>query len=79
MNTLCEIFITLSYKTETHRRHKGLEMEHSALVDVGRSCRNFCRDVIEANEGRPQRTDFRLKIEDNNSLLESNFVIKNSH
>jgi hypothetical protein len=79
MDTLHEIFIALSYKTETHRKHKGSKMEHSALADVGGSCRNFCRDVVDANEGRPQRIDLRLKTEGNNSLLGSNFLIKNSH
>jgi hypothetical protein len=76
MDTLHEIFITLSYKMKTHRRHKGSEMEHSALANVGGSCRNFCLDVVEANEGRSQCTDLRLKTEGNNSLLGSNFVIK---
>jgi hypothetical protein len=54
-------------------------MEHSTLADVGGSCINFCQDVVEANEGCPQRTYIRPKIEGNNSLLGSNFVIKNSH
>jgi hypothetical protein len=53
---------------ETHRRHKGSEMEHSKLADVGGSCGNFCRDVVEANEGCPQRIDLWLKTEGNSML-----------
>jgi hypothetical protein len=51
------------------------EMEHSALADAEGSDRYHCKDVVEAIEGCPQCTDFRLKIKGNNSVLGNNFAI----
>jgi hypothetical protein len=50
-------------------------MKHSALADVDGDGRYHCQDVVEATKGRPQYTDFWLKIEGNNFVLGTNFFI----